>query len=150
MIRRCAMSMEQEYYKIMPDSGGIIKKWICDGLGENTNWVGDSFTFGVCYRGKMVAGLIFNNYRANLDLWMTIYSISPKWCSKSVLKYIFTTCFEALNCKRANVLVSKDNHKSLSLCERLGFKKEGLLRQYRENGDDCYIMGMLKKECRWL
>lgn len=144
------MSMEQEYYKIMPDSGGIIKKWICDGLGEDTNWVGDSFTFGVCYRGKMVAGLIFNNYRANLDLWMTIYSISPKWCSKSVLKYIFTTCFEVLNCKRANVLVSKDNHKSLSLCERLGFRKEGLLRQYRENGDDCYIMGMLKKECRWL
>ena len=150
MIRRRAMSMEQEYYKIMPDSGGIIKKWICDGLGEDTNWMGDSFTFGVCYRGKMVAGLIFNNYRANLDLWMTIYSISPKWCSKSVLKYIFTTCFEVLNCKRANVLVSKDNHRSLSLCERLGFRKEGLLRQYRENGDDCYIMGMLKKECRWL
>lgn len=144
------MSLETEFYKIMPDFGGIIKKWICDGLGENTDWVGDNYTFGISYKGKMVAGLIFNNYRANLDLWMTIYSTSPKWCSKSVLKYIFTTCFVTLNCKRANVFVSKDNHKSLSLCERLGFKKEGLLRQYRENGDDCYILGMLKQECRWL
>ena len=144
------MSLETGFYKIMPDCGGIIKKWICDGLGENTDWVGDSYTFGISYKDKMVAGLIFNNYRANLDLWMTIYSTSPKWCSKSVLKYIFTTCFVTLNCKRANVFVSKDNHKSLSLCERLGFKKEGLLRQYRENGDDCYIMGMLKQECMWL
>lgn len=134
----------------MPDCGGIIKKWICDGLGEDTNWVGDNYTFGIAYKGRMVAGLIFNNYRANLDLWMTIYSTTPKWCSKSVLKYIFKTCFEVLNCKRANVLVSKDNHKSLNMCERLGFKKEGLLRQYRENGDDCYILGLLKEECKWL
>lgn len=144
------MKSEAELYKIMPDVNGVIAKWICDGLKEDTDWIGDSYTFGIAYKGKMAAGLILNNYRKDLDVWLTIYSVSPHWCAKSTLKYIFKTCFETLNCKRVNVLVSKDNIKSLSLCERLGFVKEGLLRQYRENGQDCYFMGMLKKECKWL
>jgi RimJ/RimL family protein N-acetyltransferase len=144
------MKPEAELYSIRPDFDGSIQKWICDGLGENTDWIGDSYTFGICYGGRMVGGIIMNDYRKDLDVWLTIYSISPRWCSKSVLKYIFKTCFETLNCKRVNVFISKDNSKSLSLCERLGFVKEGLLRQYRENGQDCYILGMLKRECRWL
>jgi len=144
------MKSEAGLYRIKPDCGGVIMKWICDGLGEDTDWVGDSYTFGIEYRGQIVGGIIMNNYRKDLDVWLTIYSTSPHWCSKSVLKYIFTTCFETLNCKRVNVFVSKDNQKSLNLCTRLGFKKEGLLRQYRENGQDCFIMGMLKKECKWL
>lgn len=144
------MKPEAELYSIKPDFDGSIQKWICDGLGENTDWIGDSYTFGICYCGRMVGGIIMNDYRKDLDVWLTIYSVSPRWCSKSVLKYIFKTCFETLNCKRVNVFISKDNSKSLSLCERLGFVKEGLLRQYRENGQDCYILGMLKRECRWL
>jgi len=144
------MKPEVELYSIKPDFDGSIQKWICDGLGENTDWIGDSYTFGICYGGRMVGGIIMNDYRKDLDVWLTIYSVSPRWCSKSVLKYIFKTCFETLNCKRVNVFISKDNSKSLSLCERLGFVKEGLLRQYRENGQDCYILGMLKRECRWL
>jgi hypothetical protein len=139
-----------ETYRIMPDCGGVIKKWICTGLNTDMDWVGDSFTFGICYKGKMVGGIILNNYRKDLDVWLTIYSVSPRWCCKKVLKYTFLMCFKTLECKRVNVLVSKDNHKSLSLCERLGFVKEGLLRQYREDGKDCYILGMLKKECKWL
>ena len=144
------LKLEQALYKIMPDYKGVIQKWICDGLNEDTDWIGDSYTFGICYKGKMVGGIILNNYRKDLDVWLTIYSVSPHWCAKSVIKYTFKTCFEALNCKRVNILVSKDNIKSLSLCERLGFVKEGLLRQYREDGKDCYFMGMLKKECKWL
>lgn len=137
-------------YKIMPDCNGVIAKWVCDGLGEDTEWIGDNYTFGICRQGKMVAGIILNNYRQDLDVWLTIYSVDPRWCVKSVLKYTFLVCFKTLDCKRVNVLVSKDNIKSLSLCERLGFVKEGLLRQYREDGKDCYFMGMLKKECKWL
>ena len=144
------LKSEPVLYKIMPDFDGVIQKWICDGLKEDTDWIGDSYTFGICYKGKMVGGIILNNYRKDLDVWLTIYSVSPHWCVKSVIKYTFKTCFEALYCKRVNILVSKDNIKSLSLCERLGFVKEGLLRQYREDGKDCYFMGMLKKECKWL
>lgn len=145
-----ALKPEAALYRIMPDCDGAILRWVCNGLRENTEWVGDSYTFGVCYKGRMVAGIILNNYRKNKDVWLTIYSTDKHWCVKSVLKYTFKTCFETLNCDRVNILVDVDNQKSLSLCERLGFVKEGLLRQYREDGKDCYFMGMLKKECKWL
>ena len=144
------MKSEAELYRIMPDYMGVIQKWVCDGLGEDTQWIVDSFTVGIAYKGKIIAGIIMNNYRKDLDVWLTIYSTDKHWCARSVLKYVFKTCFETLKCKRVNILISKDNHKSISLCERLGFVKEGLLRQYRENGHDCYILGMLKKECKWL
>lgn len=144
------MKSEAELYRIMPDYMGVIQKWVCDGLGEDTQWIGDSFTVGIAYKGKIIAGIILNNYRKDLDVWLTIYSTDKHWCARSVLKYVFKTCFETLKCKRVNILISKDNHKSISLCERLGFVKEGLLRQYRENGQDCFILGMLKKECKWL
>lgn len=150
MTHKCVMKSEAGLYKIWPDCCDVILQWICAGLGENTDWIGENYTFGISYKDKMVGGLIFNNYRPNVDVWLTIYSTSPRWCSKFVLKYIFKTCFETLNCRRVNVLVSKSNKRSFDLCRRLGFVKEGFLRQYRENGEDCYIMGMLKKECRWL
>ena len=66
------MKSEAELYRIMPDFKGVIQKWICDGLGEDIAWIGDSYTFGIAYKGKMIAGLIFNNYRKNTDVWLTI------------------------------------------------------------------------------
>lgn len=149
MILKSDTKQDRGLYKIIPDSGGLLKNWICDGLGETSDWVGENYTIGILYDNKLIGGLIFNNYRVNVDIWLTIYTLNPKWCSRSVLRYIFTTCFETLKCKRVGVLVSKDNSKSLSLCQRLGFKIEGLLRQYRENGTDCYILGMLKEENKW-
>lgn len=41
------------------------------------------------------------------------------------------------------------NVKSLKLVKGLGFKTEGLLRRYRSSGEDCYLLGMLKNECKW-
>ena len=63
---------------------------------------------------------------------------------------MFAAAFTDMECRRINVLVETDNLKSINLVERLGFKQEGLLRKYNENGHDCYIYGMLKQECPWL
>jgi RimJ/RimL family protein N-acetyltransferase len=144
------MKSEVELCKIVPDLDGSIAKWVCDGLKENTDWIGANVTIGIFLGGNLIAGIIFNDHRKDIDVWLTIYSIDKRWCTKAVIKYVFGIVFKLMNCRRCNIFISKDNQKSLSLCERLGFKKEGLLRQYRENGTDCYILGMLKSECRWL
>lgn len=143
------MQSEMAYCKILPDSGNIISNWVCEMLGFDNSWVGDNYTIGIELEGKMIAGIIFNNYRKNCDVTLTIYSNNPRWCNKRILKYVFGVCFNKLNCRRVSVLVSKDNAKSLKLCKHLGFKVEGLLRQFRDNGEDCYFMGMLKTENKW-
>lgn len=133
-----------------PDDTGAVAAWVCAGLGDKIEDYGANLTIGVYLGNILIAGIIMNDHRPNVDVWLTIYSIDKRWCTKAVIKYVFGIVFKLMNCRRCNVFISKDNHASLSLCERLGFKIEGLLRQYRENGTDCYVLGMLKEECKWL
>lgn len=142
--------LKSEQVSFKPDTTGEVIKWVCDGLGDKVEDYGANLTIGV-YRGSvLIAGIILNDHRQDLDVWLTIYSTDKRWCTKAIIKYVFGIIFILMGCRRCNVFISKDNHASLSLAERLGFVKEGLLRQYREDGTDCYVLGMLKKECKWL
>ena len=149
MILGCAMRLEQESCRIFGDTDGSVMKWVCDGLGYDYDWVGGNVTMGISLGGELIAGIIFNNLRPNVDVWLTIYSTNKKWCNRRVLRAIFNLAFNKMGCRRVSLFVSKDNEASINLVEGLGFVREGLLRQYRENGDDCYMYGMLKNECKW-
>ena len=139
-----------EYVQILLDVSDDITHWICRGLNSNEDWIGKHITYGFALDGKMLGGLIFNDVRRNHDVWWTIYSDDKRWCNRHVLRTMFAAAFVDIGCRRINVLVETDNLDSINLVERLGFKREGLLRKYSENGHDCYIYGMLKQECPWL
>lgn len=143
------MKQEAGLCKIIPDCNGMIANWVCAGLGENTDWIGANVTIGIVRAGKLIAGVIYNDCRPGVDVWMTIYSASKYWCSRRILKHIFAVAFDVMDCRRVSAFVSVDNQASKSMLERLGFKREGLLRQYRDNGEDCFLFGMLKSECKW-
>ena len=143
------MKSEVELCKIVPDLDGSIAKWVCDGLKENTDWIGSNVTIGIFLGGKLIAGIIFNDVRHGRDVWLTIYSTDKRWCNRRTLGAIFGLAFDIMDCKRVSLFVSKDNEPSIKLVEGLGFVREGLLRQYRDNGDDCFVYGMLKTECKW-
>ena len=143
------MRSEQEYCRIFGDTDGSVMKWVCDGLEYDTDWVGGNITMGISLGGKLIAGIIFNNLRPNVDVWLTIYSTDKRWCNRRVLGAIFSLAFDEMGCRRVSLFVSKDNEASIKLVEGLGFVREGLLRQYRDNGSDCFVYGMLKNECKW-
>jgi len=134
---------------VYPDDSGYTTKWVCDGLNEDVNWVGANLTLSIKLKGELIGGLIYNDLRPNVDVWWTIYTTDKRWASRHILRYCFDVAFNLMNCRRISLFVSKDNHKSLNLVEKLGFKREGLLRQYRDDGSDCYLYGMLKNECKW-
>ncbi|MBQ8630554.1 MAG: GNAT family N-acetyltransferase [Alphaproteobacteria bacterium] len=143
------MNREAESFRITADTDGSVAKWVCAGLNEDADWVGSCVTMAV-YRGsKLIAGIIFNDIRPGRDVWLTIYSTDKRWCSRRILRCIFSLVFDEMACHRASLFVSKGNRPSIKLVEGLGFVREGLLRQYRDNGDDCYVYGMLKNECKW-
>ena len=134
---------------IIKDEGELITDWICEGLKENTSWLGEHLTFGIIRQNKLIGGIIFHDYRPNQDIWLTIFTKNKKWCSKAVLKFIFGVAFADLQCRRINLLVSKSNAKCLNFVLKTGFRLEGCLRSFRENGEDCYVLGMLKNECNF-
>lgn len=143
------MKSEAESCRIVADLDGSIAKWVCDGLKEDTDWIGSNVTMGVVLGGELIAGIIFNDVRHGRDVWLTIYSTDKRWCNRRVLRAIFDLVFKIMDCKRASLFVSKDNEPSIKLVEGLGFVREGLLRQYRDDGNDCYVYGMLKSDCIW-
>lgn len=135
--------------RIVADEHEQIAKWVCDCLEIGTDWVGRNVTMGVILDGRLIAGIIFNDVRHGRDVWLTIYSTDKRWCNRRVLRAVFDLVFDVMDCKRVSLFVSKDNEPSIKLVEGLGFVREGLLRQYRDDGNDCYVYGMLKSDCIW-
>lgn len=134
---------------LTPDKDGMITRFVCQGLKENEDWVGEHLGLGIWLEKKLIAGVIYHDIRPKINVWVTIYSTDKKWCNKRVLRAIFEVAFDFLNCRRISVLVSAQNTKSLKLVEGLGFKKEGVLRAFQDDGDDGLVFSMLKSECQW-
>ncbi len=139
----------RELLTVRADTDLSIVKWVCDGLHESTNWVGEHVALGIYNENQLIAGIVYNDIRPNQDCWLTAYTCDKRWCSRRILQIIFGFAFDRLQCRRVNALVDTDNEKSIRLLSGLGFRQEGLLRQFRENGKDCFIYGLLKTECKW-
>ena len=137
-------------YEILPDKNDLITNWVCKGLGCGKEWLDNHLTFGFARCGKMLGGLIFHNYRPKTEVWWTVYTTDKRWCNRRMLKTMFSIAFNGLKCRRISLLVSKSNAASYNFVKKLGFQQEGMFRAYRENGEDCYIFGMLKEECKWI
>lgn len=149
-IRDLDMNKEAEFCKIIEDKDNLITDWVSRGLGENdSSWAGEHYTVGFSIENKLAGGLVYHNLRPHCDVWWSIYTVNKKWCNRRILTYLFNLAFEILNCRRISILVNTNNVSCLKLVEKLGFEKEGCLRRFRENGDDCFIMGMLKENCNW-
>ncbi|MDO4161887.1 MAG: GNAT family protein [Pseudomonadota bacterium] len=137
-------------YRIVEDRDDLVTDWVCRGLQYDKQWLDRHLTFGFMQGEKIIGGLIFHNYRPAHEIWWTVYSTDKRWCNRRMLESMFGLAFEGLSCRRISLLVSKNNTDSLNFVKKLGFCPEGLLRSYRENGEDCYIFGMLKSECKWI
>jgi RimJ/RimL family protein N-acetyltransferase len=70
--------------------------------------------------------------------------------SRPFLYAIFYNPFVAWKVRHISCCIEASNAKSLGLCLNMGFKQEGILRESAVNGEDVIVMGMLKRECRFL
>ena len=136
--------------RVLCDDTGAVLNWVAHGLNDDVRDYIPSLALGVWQDDKLIGGILINDITPQRNCWLTIYTESPRWATRNILKYVFTVVYVTIGAKRCSVFVSKSNNKSHDFCQRLGFKDEGLLREYRENGDDCYVMGMLKQECKWI
>lgn len=136
--------------EIVRDQDNLIAGWVCRGVNEKIeNLGGYLVTLGFQQGRKLVGGLIYHGISAN-ELFWTIYTTAPSWCTRKILNFCFSFAFEALKVRRISLLISRSNVKSLDFCTRLGFQIEGIKRQARDNGEDVFLLGMLKSECKFL
>lgn len=98
--------------------------------------------------GRTWAAVIYTDY-SRFNICMHVASEGAQWMTKSFLFAVFDYPFNQLGCDRVTAFVASKNSRSRHFCERIGFLKEGTLRE-AHHGDDLIAYGMLKRECRWI
>lgn len=117
---------------------------------------GTGFTFFIFLACDMrlIGGLSFTNIRygsscnCQLGYWMG-EPYSGKGYMKSAVRIALETLFSNTSVERVEAVCLPDNARSEGLLKRLGFRKEGELRQYMEiNGErrDHLLYAMLKSD----
>lgn len=96
--------------------------------------------------GQVVAVVAFFDYSVH-DIRLSI-CMEKSGGSKRLLLEVFDYVFRQIGCSRCTAIIRPSNTKSIVLAERLGFKKEGVLRRYCGE-EDAYLFGLLKEECRY-
>jgi RimJ/RimL family protein N-acetyltransferase len=102
----------------------------------------------VCRSDELIAAVVFYNM-TNTNIEMAAVSIYPLWLNRSILGSIFRYPFEQLECDRITTRVRADNVHSMRITEKLGFIREGTMREALD-GYDVHVYGMLRRECRWI
>lgn len=135
------------FCNLSADTDGRITRFVCAGLGSDDKWLDqEHYTLGFAIDGRLVGGLIYHDIRRGRDLYWTIYTTDKRWCNRRILKAVFGLAFDFFGVERISLLVNTENQDCLRLVTKLGFKQEGLLRRYRDDGADCFLMGLLKNE----
>ena len=104
-------------------------------------------TIGIVNReGALCGAAIFSNYTGH-DIELT--GVGRYVFSRSVCQAVCRYVFLQLRCSRMTVMIRASRTRLRRICERHGFKAEGLVRR-RYGDEDAIIMGMLPEDCRWL
>jgi RimJ/RimL family protein N-acetyltransferase len=103
---------------------------------------------GVVRHGKLVAGVVFHNYRPGVDMEVTIAASSPLWMLPNTLRRLFDYPFEQLKVPRLTCVIGKKNKRCRKMAEGIGWRLEGTSRKNYDGVQDAIIYGMFKNELK--
>lgn len=123
-----------------------IALWV--GKRTGVDDFGPCSAIGIVRDEKLIAGVVYSNFR-NGNIEATIAADHPRWATRDNLRALFRFPFWQLGCRRITCIIEAGNERSLKLCQGLGFQIEGRCREVFGERDGI-ILGLLKKDCRWL
>jgi RimJ/RimL family protein N-acetyltransferase len=133
--------------EVVINDGSHVSDWVAERV--NATAFGDSVNFGFYKEGNLVGGVVFSEYRVEDIVFSGAFE--DKACfTKKTIRDFFVYPFKQLKCHRITAYTETDNDKANKLLIKLGFSKEGTMREISERGKDANIYGMLKRECTWI
>lgn len=157
----------EELYHLIDGSRENIGEWLS--FPMKTNKVEDSKLFiekslkrlsenngywaGIWHNGNIVGSIGFlfidwNARKTEIGYWLGDNYVG-KGLATLACKQLIDHAFNDLNLRKVEINVATKNSKSKAIPERLGFKQEGIIRNYEYlNGEyhDRVIYGLLKEE----
>lgn len=110
----------------------------------------DAKAIGVMEDGTLRGVVVFDAF-SSTGCWISVASDGTRnWLTREFILRVFAFPFIQCRHPRLNAFVSEHNPASLQFCDGFGFKREGLLREAGDHGEDLVVFGLLRRECRWL
>ena len=128
-----------------------VSRWMLERLPEVQALPGGFEAIGIERDGILTAGLLYTNYipcegGGDVHMWAVG---EPGWMSRRVIAAMLAYPFVQLGCHRMTVTIARNNRKSRSISEKLGFRLEGVIREGVGPGKDLMVYGLLRRESRW-
>lgn len=110
--------------------------------------------FGIRDKNNELYGIIgiknidFISQNAELYIYIGEMSMQGNGFGSDAIKTLLSFCFNSMNLHKIYLTVFSHNHKAIQLYQKLGFKKEGILKEHRfMNGDftDVLIFSYIKE-----
>ena len=113
-------------------------------------WEDDATAIGREVRGELVAVCVYEHFTA-ADCHVHVASDRrPGWCTRALLTHWYAYPFIQLGLNRVTGLVPANNAAALKFDLHMGFKPEGRLREALPDGSDLIVLGMLRRDCRYI
>jgi hypothetical protein len=112
-----------------------------------SGWGSDPKAIGLEVDGELKAGVVYTNYSGG-NVFASIAADGP--LTRRFMYSIFWCPFVQFGVRHITCAIEESNRRSLKLCMHMGFKLRGRLPESAINGEDIIIMGLLKRDCRFL
>lgn len=126
-----------------------VNDWVSSKIYGRDRFPPDAPSIGLLENGRIIGGVVYTMYTGN-GIMMNVAGGYKGWINRAFLRAAFAYPFKQLGCTRVSGLVRADNYAAQQFDERLGFKREGLVRRGDDDGTDLIMYGMLREECKWI
>jgi hypothetical protein len=94
------------------------------------------------HAGEVVGAVILNDYTPGQNIELTMHACGN--CSIKDIRDIARYCFDRV--RRITARTSVRNTRAMRMLTMLGFKREGILREWFMDSGDAIVFGLLKSE----
>lgn len=113
----------------------------------------DAKAIGVTQAGGEVQAVFVYDTFSGTGCFMHVAAEGRHWLPddhRTVMTPIFAFPFLQCGFARISCVISARNRPSLAFATWCGCRREGLLREAAPDGSDYVLLGMLRRECRWI
>ena len=136
-------------WRLILDDKDRLGNWALARITRVPSW-GEWFEAIGLERDGVLAAVVVYTFWSGADIAMHVAAVpGRRWLTRGFLRAVFRYPFVQLGCRRVTGYVPALNADALRFDAHLGFRREGVMREALDNGEDVIVLGMLERECRW-